>query len=529
MEEHCVTWSGASGLAAAVLVLGASVASGQAALPTGAWTTVDEVQLLPAAAGAHSWIGRHVSLDGDTLVTSGGLFDGGSVYVFVRGPTGWSEQAELQPTPEPLTGACAIYGDTLAVGAYTEALNGPESGAVYVYRRSGEVWALEQVLRASDGFAQARFGWDVDLAGGALIVGAPAHSAPTPGKAYVFHFDGSAWNEEAILMASTPSVDELGHEVDIDGDTVVAAALQIDACFVFRRVGGVWVQEAKLVGETTYYGFGQTAALSGDTVVVGVPNRDDDTGAVHVYTRQSGVWQQQALLIGSAAADDHLGVQVAIDGDLVVASSMADEGRPAGGCALVFRRSGSQWEELGRLVPRTPDSSSRIGDGLAVDGSRVAVGAPWADVVGLRSGAAYIFPIFQGAASNYGASQPNSAFVVARMALTGSPSLGGGLTLYALGAPAAKSGLFFYGTQTASLPFGNGTLCISPFTPGLRRLPPLAVTDDFGTTSLALDPARLPPGTAPGTTLFFQFWFRDQPAGGAASNLTDGLGVTFEP
>ena len=529
MEQRLAKRIGVRGLVVATLALGVNVVSAQVPLPTGAWTTVDEAQLLPAQAGPNFWLGRHVDLSGDTLAVSGGLFNQGAVFVFVRELTGWREQAEIQPTPEPLTGACALDGDTLVVGAYTEASSGYESGAVYVYRRAGEAWGLEQVLRASDGAPEDRFGYEVDVTGDVLIVGAPAHLAAAPGKAYVFRHDGSSWSEEAILKASIPSVDELGHQVSIDGDTAVAAAYESHTCFVFRRVGGLWVQEAALVGEAPNDGFGQTVALSGDTIVVGAPYRDADTGALYVYVRQAGGWQQQAVLSGSAAAGEYLAGHVEIDGDLAVASSRADEGRPLAGCVMVFRRSGTQWDELGRLVPRAPQSSSIFGSGLALDGDRVAVGAYYADVVGFRSGAAYVFPLFPGEASNYGASHLNSADVAGRMALTGSPSLAGGTTLFALGVPASKSGLFFYGTNTANLPFGNGSLLVSPFTPGLHRLPPLAVTDGFGTALHVLAPAGLPPGIAPGTTLFFQYWFRDLPGGGAAFNLTDGLGVTFEP
>jgi hypothetical protein len=32
---------------------------------------------------------------------------------------------------------------------------------------------------------------------------------------------------------------------------------------------------------------------------------------------------------------------------------------------------------------------------------------------------------------------------------------------------------------------------------------------------------------APGSTRYFQFWFRDWPAGGAGTNLSDGLRLTF--
>jgi len=529
MAARGVTTAGIGVLTLAALVAGANVASGQAPLPAGPWTTVDEAEVLPAKAGANFWFGRHADLDGDTLAVSGGLFQQGAVFIFVRDASGWHEQAEIRPAGEPLTGACSLDGDRIVVGAYTEATNGTEAGAAYVYRRAGAVWSLEQTLRASDGAAMDHFGSAVDLAGDVLIVGAPQHSAPYGGKAYVFRNDGSACTEEAILAATATSHDDFGDDVAIEGDLAVVGAYDLQSCSIYHCAAGAWTREVELFGDTAGEGFAQTVGLSGDTVVVGAPFRDGLRGGIYVYVRQGGLWPRQALLTTfSGVLGEALGAQAAVDGDLVVGTSGLQEGRPQTGSQKVFRRTGTQWEELGRLVSRTPRSGSRFGSDVTVDAGRVASGAYYADVTGFRSGAAYVFPMFPGAAANYGENSPDSAGVGARMAIAGTASLGGGTTLWALGAPAARSGLFFCGVKPANLPFGNGKLLVSPFSPGLKRLPPLVVTDDFGTAFQELDPARLPPGTAPGSTVFFQLWFRDF-AGGAGFNLTDGLAVTFEP
>ena len=42
--------------------------------------------------------------------------------------------------------------------------------------------------------------------------------------------------------------------------------------------------------------------------------------------------------------------------------------------------------------------------------------------------------------------------------------------------PASALGIFFFGTQPAQIPLGNGWLCVSPFYPGFYRLPSVTTT-----------------------------------------------------
>ena len=52
---------------------------------------------------------------------------------------------------------------------------------------------------------------------------------------------------------------------------------------------------------------------------------------------------------------------------------------------------------------------------------------------------------------------------------------------------------------------------------------PLGVFVDFE------DPTQPTSQITPGSTWYFQFWYRDSAAGGAAFNLSNGLSATFCP
>lgn len=90
--------------------------------------------------------------------------------------------------------------------------------------------------------------------------------------------------------------------------------------------------------------------------------------------------------------------------------------------------------------------------------------------------------------------------------------------------PGGQFGIFIYSMGQASLPVGDGTLCISG---PLFRLPPQST--GTGSMSLTLDFNNLPVGgdILPGEVWNFQAWFRDPMGGPNGSNLTSAQEVMF--
>ncbi len=145
----------------------------------------------------------------------------GAAYVFVRTGAAWTQQAFIKATNTRLNDQFAWAlslsrdGNTLAVGAHLEdsgakGLNGDQedataedSGAVYIYSRTGTTWAPASYVKASNPHASAEFGIAVALNGDGkvLAVGAfkdsaggtgvnPAKAAKTAeesGAAYVYY------------------------------------------------------------------------------------------------------------------------------------------------------------------------------------------------------------------------------------------------------------------------------------------------------------------------------------------------------
>jgi cysteine-rich repeat protein len=286
--------------------------------------------------------GFRVALSGDGSIlavgahgengANNGLTDAGAVYVFARSGTTWIQQPILRASnagPSDAFGVgVALSGDgsTLAVGANQEDGAATNTGAVYVFARSGTTWIQQPILRASNAGAADLLGFFVALSGDGSILAAGAHqedgannAVTDAGAVYVFARGGTGWSEQAYLQASVPGMtDQLGRSLTLsaDGSTLAVGAQQEDsaaigvggdpadgsatdagAVYVFRRSGATWGPPTYVKATNTEArdGFGGGLALSDDGSILAVGasgedsaggNQDDNSaanaGAVYV-------------------------------------------------------------------------------------------------------------------------------------------------------------------------------------------------------------------------------------------------------
>ena len=359
--------------------------------------------------------------------------------------------------------AVAISGDTVVVGATLEdgsgiginpgvnegALN---AGAAYVFVRSSGVWTQQAYLKASNTGAEDNFGTSVAISGETLVVGAddedgsgnqvnpPSDEAESAaGAAYVFVRSGGVWSQQAYLKASASgSNDDFGTSVAVSEDLIVVGAFSEDgsgtgvnpgfnnsltdagAAYVFSRTGTVWISEAYLKAsnpDASDY-FGESVAISGNTIVVGANSEDgngsgvnppdDDlatnAGAAYVFQKSGLVWSQQAYLKASNVdSSDYFGGAVSISDDTIVvgaryengsgtgANPASNEGSLNSGAVYVFFRSGAVWTQQAYLKPSNPTLDYFFGGSVSVSGEALVVGGDGGFLVSRKEGIAYAF------------------------------------------------------------------------------------------------------------------------------------------
>lgn len=128
------------------------------------------------------------------------------------------------------------------------------------------------------------------------------------------------------------------------------------------------------------------------------------------------------------------------------------------------------------------------------------------------------------APTNFCVGAPNSVGPGAVMGFVGSAHLyAHDMLLTSSGLPPNAVGLFFHGTQAIQVPFANGFRCVG----GTVSRIGIVVGNAAGVASVVFDTAGAQLGA--GDVRLFQHWYRNPAAGGAGSNLSDGLRIVFCP
>jgi alpha-tubulin suppressor-like RCC1 family protein len=379
----------------------------------------------------------------------------GAAYVFTRSGSTWTQQAYLKAsntgTYDNFGSSVALSGDTAVIGATGEDSNATgvggnqannsafQSGAAYVFTRSGSTWTQQAYLKASNAEADDNFGSSVAVSGDTVVIGADSedsnatgvngnqanNNATLSGAAYVFTRSGSTWTQQAYLKASnTGAYDYFGLSVAVAGDTAVIGAYGEDsnaagvggnqadnsaadagAAYVFTRSGSTWTQQAYLKASNSAVNdyFGRSVAVSGDTAVIGAYGEDSNatgvggnggsnsatfSGAAYMFTRSGSTWAQQAYLKASnTGANDYFGRSVALSGDTAIIGAYLEDSGATGvdgnqddnifnaGAAYVFTRSGTTWTQQAYLKASNTEADDYFGFSVAVSGDTAVIGA----------------------------------------------------------------------------------------------------------------------------------------------------------
>ena len=384
-------------------------------------TLFDETKITAADTAAYDQFGRSVSISGDWAIV-GAYYDddagnaSGSAYVFKREGSAWVQHAKLTASDAAANDyfgyAVAISGDWAIVGAYYDDDGGSASGSAYIFKRDGSNWIEHAKLTADDAAASDFFGSAVAISGEWAIVGAyqDDDAGNASGSAYVFKREGPTWTQHAKLIAGDAAAyDYFGSAVSISGDWAIVGAYRDDnagsasgSAYIFKHGDGTWPEYAKLTASDAAANdyFGSAVSISGDWAIVGAYQEEDDyddngSGSAYVFKHDGSAWSQFAKLkAGDAAANDHFGIAVSINGTAAVVSTSKPWGAALNSVYL-FRREDTTWHEQAKISPNYNDSIPQdyFGNPISLSDEYAIVGAYGVDDKGIDSGSAYIYSI----------------------------------------------------------------------------------------------------------------------------------------
>jgi uncharacterized protein (DUF2345 family) len=324
------------------------------------------------------------------------------------------QQAELTASDDPgdeLGYSVAISGDTIVAG--TPYHNG-DRGAVYVFVKPASGWANATTqtafLTASDSAAGDFLGYSVAVSGDTIVAGAPRRHS-NAGAGYVFVKPPGGWVNSTQTAELTPSdvasTSVLADSVAVSGDTVVIGLPGYSsgqgAAYVYVKPASGWVdatQTAELTAADGVAGddLGSSIAFSGDTIVAGAPRQNSTHGAAYVFVMPPTGWangtQSSKLTASDGAINDFFAGSVGISGGTVVAGSgnHAVGANASQGAAYVFEMPAGGWP-----ASATQTSELTASDGAAHDALGYPVAISGNSVVAgaegrnSETGAAYVF------------------------------------------------------------------------------------------------------------------------------------------
>ncbi len=249
----------------------------------------------------------------------------GATFIFERTGVTWNEQTILLPNDANsqnmgLAIGMNYTGDMIAVGAGDNQFNN-QSGAVFIFTKSGNTWTKTQKLKATPTANGQQFGYfsdttisvSQDANANYIAVGAPGDFTGQ-GSVVVFNKSGNTYVQQQRIprpagggsgFGRTVAINEYGNILlagcSGEGETTTAGRT-----FVFNRTGNTWSLNQTILPSVSsvYDAFGAAVAINSsgniafisDTNYLTTGNTSTQQGATYVFELTSAYIQNQILI-----------------------------------------------------------------------------------------------------------------------------------------------------------------------------------------------------------------------------------------
>lgn len=330
----------------------------------------------------------------------------------------WDLVEDLAPT-DAVDGdygvAMVFAGDYLVVswprtfsGGLTVGATPPDScGEVITYEKVAGKYQEIARLTAADLTGNCvkgdGFGFGLAYDNGRLAIGMPAGARAgygRPGGAtdadsrvFITHFDNGNWVLDETLMADDLGGGRgLGFNLALDNDVLLVQAHEYDTIygFSFMVSTGVYIfeddgngfQQTQKLSEN-FHLYGHDFDIENNQIVVGAWGEQALTqpGRIYVYNKQGSTWTLSQTI--NDTRNTNLGNQIAIDGNLMAVGAVQAGGN---GAAVIYEKSGSQWQEKQFIQPDDSAFNDQFGIQLKFYAGELMVGATGGTNSGVNGG-----------------------------------------------------------------------------------------------------------------------------------------------
>ncbi|WP_221393799.1 malectin domain-containing carbohydrate-binding protein [Dyadobacter sp. NIV53] len=362
----------------------------------------------------------------------------GAVYVFSENLGETDQRLRImRPMPDDRFGsAVAVSGNYAVVGAFNDDVD--ETGKSYV-RSAGAAYVLyndngdwQQVKKLISDYRRKdnKYGYSVAIHDTLVVVGTPYEGlSVSRGAVYVYSKNQGGPNNWGLVsklpIPITPENQywglQVGYSVFVNNEFIAVGALGMQSVYIYQRdfsSPGTWnlvknVTASILTGADH---FGASVAISGDYLLVGSPDEDEDaseknylinSGSAYLYGRNTGGennWGQIKKITSDVRVKNgRFGLSVSMSGDYALITSVGGNG-----FATIYKKDVggiANWGMVKKLSAPAGSSPDSFGYSASLNGDNAVVGANTAQ------GSAYVFGKNQGGADNWGQQQKLTAAV----------------------------------------------------------------------------------------------------------------------
>jgi gliding motility-associated-like protein len=352
--------------------------------------------------------------------------NGGAVYVYKKSGSAWSETGKILAPVEGryddvFGSALATNGTQLAVGA----VGFEEHGRVFIYKKNDSYWSAPELVQEielpEDILTVYSYGDNLAMNNQWLII-PYVQNSPARIMLAIYKYNGEQWIYDQVVELGLANLfaKSTTLAVAIEDQTVIAGStiLELDAEGIWREMYILSPSDPEpmqIAPDFTHWitngsSFGQSVAISNNTIFIGAPTKDDgatwDVGAIYVYTKKP--WEswshrtESAKILPRVRSERELfGYSMKAVGNTLIAGAPGADFNKDGsarnkpGRAYIFQTEDYFWQTVTPLLDLTGDSFVKDYFGLSVnlDETDFFISAPIEDLEsGKLSGSVYVTP-----------------------------------------------------------------------------------------------------------------------------------------
>lgn len=324
--------------------------------------------------------------------------DYGRAYLY-NSSTGQLVRTFENPSPgnsDQMGWSVALSGSTVVLGAVLDSVGSTQAGRAMLFNASSGslIAAIDNPTPASND----SFGYAVSASGSLVAISAirdRVSGVNSSGTVYIYNTSGAL---QRTLRSPNPTVfsESFGNSISLDGTTLAVgtgAGYGWGQVYIYNATTGALLRTFDNPGGSSQDRFGDAVALSGNKVAIGAYGALSNgvrTGVVRIYDINTGVLLQ-TYTAPSGVVNDGFGYRVDFDGSrLAVGAPFTDvSGVTDVGASYLYDVATQNL--LGVMGNPAPNATDQFGNGVALTGSKILIGAPQDDTVSSNQGSAYVF------------------------------------------------------------------------------------------------------------------------------------------